>query len=209
MDLNYKYPNSVIYNIWYQGRRLYTGSSVDFPQRKRGHKSSYNNNKDRPLYRKLKEKNIQFEDLQFIIYKEFPCNDLKELRKEEGKCIKELKSEFNENIAGRTKKEYQKDNKEKLKEYQNEYQENNKEKLKEKRKEYCEKNKEYQKEYFKEYQKDNKEKIKEYQNEYYGVNKEKLKEKIICECGIEYTKHHKARHEKSQKHINYMLNKQN
>jgi len=64
------------------------------------------------------------------------------------------------------------------------------------------------KEINKEYYKINIDKIKKYRE----TNKEKIKQhasKIcICTCGCEYTNHHKARHEKTQKHINFMKEKE-
>lgn len=192
MNIEYKYPNAVIYDIFYQSRRLYTGSSINFPKRKRDHKYGYNN-KTTTLYKKMKEENIDFKDLQFIIYKEYPCNNIKNLRIEEGICIKNLKPEFNIKIDGRTVKEYTEDNKEKRKKYY----EKKKENRKDYQKIYYEKNKEKYQNYNQIYYKENKEKLKNYKkNEY-----EKKKEKIICECGIEYCKINKIRHEKSKRHI--------
>ena len=68
-------------------------------------------------------------------------------------------------------------------------------------------NKEYRKEYKYQYQIDNKEHIKEYKHQYRIDNKEQLKarksEKISCiHCGICYTRHHKARHERTKTHLN-------
>jgi hypothetical protein len=46
------------------------------------------------------------------------------------------------------------------------------------------------------------------QQEYYEDNKQKINEKknerITCECGINYTRTHKARHETSKKHIDFI-----
>jgi len=51
-----------------------------------------------------------------------------------------------------------------------------------------------------------KEYYKEYDKERYQTNKDKINERqsevIICECGFTYTYSHKARHMKSQRHIN-------
>ncbi len=53
----------------------------------------------------------------------------------------------------------------------------------------------------------NQEYIKGYKKNWYEDNKERLsdknKEKIICECGIEYTKSNKSRHFKSKRHIEF------
>ena len=67
--------------------------------------------------------------------------------------------------------------------------------------------KEDKKEYNKDYRQTNKEHILEYQKDYRQTNKDKIsetrKEKIICEiCNIEITRSSKAKHMKSQRHIN-------
>jgi hypothetical protein len=46
------------------------------------------------------------------------------------------------------------------------------------------------------------EKKREWSKQNREKNKEKLGEVIICECGFTYTFHHKARHMKTQRHIN-------
>jgi hypothetical protein len=88
-------------------------------------------------------------------------------------------------IAGRTKKVYYRDNKDKIKKYKLE-------------------NKENAKEYMKEYYEDNKEKAKGY----YEENKEKISEqgkvKITCVCGSCYRKEDKSTHEKTHKHQSYL-----
>ena len=54
-----------------------------------------------------------------------------------------------------------------------------------------------------------KKRIKEYKSQYRIKNRdiinEKQNQKITCVCGSTYTKHNKKRHEKSQKHKNYLL----
>jgi hypothetical protein len=52
-----------------------------------------------------------------------------------------------------------------------------------------------------EYYNDHKEIAEKTNREYYNKNKENLNEKIKCECGGEYTRQHKARHQKSNKHL--------
>ena len=41
---------------------------------------------------------------------------------------------------------------------------------------------------------------------YYADNKEEDTKKHDCVCGLSYSKHHKARHEKSIKHKSYIEN---
>lgn len=83
----------------------------------------------------------------------------------------------NERVPGRLEKEWR---------------EENKEELKQKNKEWNELNPEYMKEYYEEH----KEEISE-----------KRKEQYTCECGSIFTICNKARHEKTQKHINYINSK--
>jgi len=45
---------------------------------------------------------------------------------------------------------------------------------------------------------------KEYHEEYYQNNKQTLTERFLCDCGQQYTKTHKARHEKTKIHQNYI-----
>ena len=71
-------------------------------------------------------------------------------------------------------------------------------------KEYHEANKDQIKEYQKEYKEANKKKIREQQKEYRKANRDKFNEKFDCSCGGYYTYIHKARHEKSTKHQNYL-----
>ena len=59
---------------------------------------------------------------------------------------------------------------------------------------------------------DNKEKIKELNKKYQADNKEKIKElnkkykqKHKCICGSIYQKNQKTRHEKTKKHLDYLL----
>jgi len=65
------------------------------------------------------------------------------------------------------------------------------------------------KEYQKEYQIQNKEKHNVYQKKYYHKNKEKINEnqnkKFNCICGGKYTNKHKATHQRTNIHQNYIL----
>ena len=45
---------------------------------------------------------------------------------------------------------------------------------------------------------------KEYDKQYRQDNKQYRCEKLLCECGKEYTRQHKARHEKTKTHQNYI-----
>lgn len=128
-----------LYRIFYNDDLLYIGSTIDFRRRKWQHENNLKNNVDKPLYKYLKENNIKFEDLVFEII-ETDFNDIKNLRKEEGNFIKKFKPLCNKEIAGRTRKEYRKDNIEKIKESKKEYYEINIDKIKERHKKYYNQN---------------------------------------------------------------------
>ena len=74
-------------------------------------------------------------------------------------------------------KQWRKNNKEKISEYQKQYCKDNKEKIAEDRKQYSKDNKEKIAEDMKQWRKDNKEKISEYQKQYNKDNKEKIAER--------------------------------
>ena len=75
-----------------------------------------------------------------------------------------------------------------------------------KQKEYYEQHKEAILQRVRDYAEKNKDAIKERGIQYRAKHKEQIQvkksEKHVCSvCGVEYTAHHKARHERSQKHI--------
>ena len=219
------YSKGTIYmlepTIEYEEGDIYYGSTTQ-PLYKRfyGHKKDfkYNNGvKSKVLFEKY-----GIENIKIILIKSYSCENKKELEAEEAKYIRENKC-VNMCIPGRSKKEYDKvnreQNKQKMSEYDKKYYENNKEKIKENAKNYYENNMHKKKEYDKEYRKINIEKKKEYDKKYNEnnkqkraeyfklyreANKEKLKEKIKCECGCEVVKTRLKEHQKRKKHNKLM-----
>jgi hypothetical protein len=168
---------------------FYVGSSCDFHQRKRKHKSSCNNPKDKQynykVYRYIRN-NGGYDNWDFEILLETEVENNKELKlKYEAKYQLDLKPELNVIQEGRTPKEYYEDHKEEIKQY---YEDHKKE--------------------IREYQKEYNENHKEEQKQYYEKNKEqilqKAKEKYECECGSTIRKSDKTTHQKSKKHQNYL-----
>jgi len=145
-------------------------------------------------------------DVEIILLENVNCRTKDELHAKEREYIEKYKDIIlNKNIPLRTVKEYREQNKDKIKEKmekkkeinkikQKEYREQNKDKIKIKCKEKYQKNKDHVKEKVKEWNELNKDKIKE-----------KNKIKILCICGTEYTKSHISRHNKTKKHINFVL----
>lgn len=112
-------------------------------------------------------------DIKIELIEKYPCNGRKELEKREGHYHRHVVC-VNKCIAGRTKKEYYKDNKEKILKQRKQYREDNKERKKH-------------------YYENNKEKIAE-----------QKKIKMTCECGSTFRKVDKGQHMKTKKHQSYI-----
>jgi hypothetical protein len=185
------YSNGKIYSIrFYDNDKLiYIGSTTQIlAVRFGGHKRNICS-----LYQYIQEYyNGDFKCCYIELLEPYECNNRNELNRKEGEIIRKFKADdkyivINKNISGRTIKEYNKDNIDKIKEKAKEYYYNNIQKAKEYYKEYREVNKEKAKEYRevnkdiltlkkKEYYKDNIEKAKEQSKEYYYNNIQKAKE---------------------------------
>ena len=192
-----KYDNSVVYIIKCKDENIkdcYIGSTTNFRNRKREHKSICNNPNSKgynyKLYKFIREHGgFDNWDTEIIIQEKF--KDKKHLHKIEGWFVKLYEPSLNSDIPGRTPKEYREANKK----YYKQWREDNKEKIKIKNKEYDEENKKKMNEKNKQYYEDNKQKILQ-----------KKKEKINCECGSIVRKDNIACHNKSIKHIKYLKN---
>ena len=146
------YQKAKIYKLWSpQGNieEVYYGSTCnDLRFRKSGHKSK-NDCRSNILFEK-------YDDVRIELVEDYPCNNKAELNKKEGEYIRENKC-LNKNISGRTKNEYNEDNKKKLQEKSKEWRERNKEIMAEKEKKYREKNREKRNKNQREYRRKKKE----------------------------------------------------
>ena len=143
------------------------------------------------------KKLFELGDVKIVLIEDFPCDRKEELIKRERYYIENTDC-LNIMIPGRTRKEYYQDNKEIISEKKKDYREKNKEIIAQRKKEYCQKNKEKVAQRKKQYRENNKEKINK-------INEKKRKEKYTCQCGLTIRKDSKARHEKTIKHQNYLL----
>ena len=190
------YQNSKIYvlkrtkddSIFYVG-----STTVGLSQRMNGHRSALTNEQKKKyaVYRHINNKG-GLGTFYIELYKKYPCESIEELRKMEGRVILRLKGNGiklqNEQIAGRTRvdgmKEYRKTDK--YKAYDKEYRQTNK-----------------RKEWEKAYEKTDKRKndVRAYRERFRNTN-------VVCDCGQTYMKSHKARHERTAKHIRLMAQQQ-
>ena len=183
-------------------KEIYVGSSTNFTQRKRSHKSSCNNPNGKQsnlkVYQFIRE-NGNWDNWDMVLIEYYPCETELELGRKEDYWKQELQSSLNsitpplyENV-----KEYQQANKETIQEYKKEYYETNRETIAEQKKEYYHTKKEQILEKVKEYCEANREKIAE-----------KRKQKITCECGCDVSRGNTKKHEKTAKHISFISAKQ-
>jgi len=198
------YQNGKIYRIWtLLSDKIYIGSTADtLSNRFCNHKSNYKRwlkDNDRQYVSSFKLFEIfGVENCKIDLEHNFACNSKTELNREEGRVQRIHNDKLvNNNIAGRTVKEYHSDNKEHFAEYQKHYYADNKDALLEKQKQYHAENKEHFAEYNKEYRSDNKDAISKQRNE-----------KFSCECGGKYTQQHKTYHLNTAKHQKFIKGNQ-
>jgi hypothetical protein len=180
---NKKYEEGKIYRIVCNITGLcYIGSTtyLTLAQRLASHKTDYKRwCKDNNRHKCSSVKVLENNDFQIILIENYSCKSRDELRKRERYWIENMEC-VNLVIPTHTRQEYLIENKEKIKEYSHERHIKNQEK-----------NLEIAKKYREKYP----ERIKE--------NNQKQMEMppILCECGKYYTYKHKARHLKTQYHI--------
>jgi len=196
-----------IYSLNGTPEDVYYGSTVQtLAQRMSKHREQGKNSnkcKSSIIFDKFGIENCIIELVEY-----YPCNTVEELNAKEGyyhrnnPCV-------NKCVAGRTMKEWLEINKEKVKEKHKEYCKKNKDSILKQAKEYRKKNAKVISDKKKENYKVNKDAILEQRKENYKVNKdaisERRKEKIKCECGSEFRKNMKVRHDRSMKHQDYIF----
>jgi hypothetical protein len=193
------YSKLVVYKIVCNDLRvtdLYVGSTTNFEQRKKSHKSSCcKSEKYHYLLYECIRKFGGWENWSMIIVEKCPCEDSYNARKIERFYYEELNANLNMVRPLCTEEELKLMNKEykqteHYKEYNKIYKEDNKEKIQEYRKKYNDEHNNEIKEKDKIYREDNKEKIQE-----------RRSEKITCSCGSVITRGHISHHKKTFKHI--------
>ena len=202
------YQDGKIYTIrnYTDNTLIYVGSTIDTLSRRLAkHRIDCKANKSKiTLYSHIV--NNDWANWYIELYEYYSCNNRTELERREGQVIREIGT-INKCIAGRTKKEYQEENADFIKEYHKAYREDNKETISQKAKEWYEDNKEKVSQYHKKWYKDNKEEIIQKAKEYYKKNAEKIvkkkSEQVCCDiCSAFSTKQNLKRHQQTKKCMN-------
>ena len=112
---------------------IYVGSTIQSLAKRLGsHKPhSKDKNKNNLLYSTI---NGDWNNWYIELYEMYPCSCIEEMHKREGEVIREIGT-LNSQIAGRTKEEYDKDNKEATTKYKKTWYEKNKIRILQERKE--------------------------------------------------------------------------
>jgi len=174
----------VIYKIYCKDETIsdcYVGSTDNFNKRCGEHISNCNNeNSNSYNYKVYKYIRDHGGFDNFIIEEIIECDEFNRYECEVHYFL-QLNAKLNTFWPKRSKKQYYNDNREQILEGQKQYRIHNREQILEGQKQY---------------RIHNREKIAEQQST-----------KIECECGVSYTYRNKARHYKSQKHLNYLSTK--
>jgi lipopolysaccharide export LptBFGC system permease protein LptF len=190
-----KYANAKIYKIESNGEAYYGSTtklvSERFSKHKAHHKRWKQGKETKNTVYDLFDK-YGTDNCTISLVEDFPCKSKTELHEREGYYIKNNAC-VNRSIAGRTQKEWRNDNKEKLaldkKAYFNEH-------------------KSEISEYKRKYAQQHKDKIAQYQKQDKESNRKRITQNsaitMQCACGSIFRINDKARHERSQKHHNYL-----
>ena len=173
----------------------YVGHTTNFTERKKCHKRAYTYESAKghhcKVYQMIRE-NGGWDNFKMVFIEKWPCESLREAEAREQYWIDTLKPNMNHFMAQRSQKQYRIDNKEHLSACD---------------KVYREENKEYIAEYYKHWREDKKEYLAEKNKAWRNENKEYIAERkskrFECECGSKILWCEKARHFRTQKHIQW------
>jgi hypothetical protein len=205
------YSESCVYGLEKDQIIHYVGSTTNFKKRKGQHKrnSTYEKRKSYnfPIYKFIRESGGWKSGWKMVLIQQYSeCKSSQELLSHEREHYDIINPELNSRspfITDEEKREknrqYNKENKDKIYEYQKQYNIINKEKVQESRKQYRIDNEERLKEYSKQYNIENDR--SDYHAQYRADNYDERNKSCACECGKTYTYQNKSRHLKSIFHI--------
>lgn len=166
------YKDSKIYQIISsQCEQVYIGSTCQtLSMRLAGHRRDYKQFQEGKKQGHCRSfQLLDYDDVKIELIEDFPCERREQLLKREGEIIRQRNC-LNVVVPGRTPKEYNEDNKEKKRMYN----ETNKEHLKARRKVYREANKDSLQAKKKAWYKSNKERIQTQRKVYHEINREQI-----------------------------------
>ena len=207
------YKNGKVYSIrsYTNPHIVYIGSTTNrLTDRFRQHKNQSKSKPNcLPLYQVV---NGNWEDFFIELVEDYPCENKNQLHRREGELIRE-RSTINKVIAGRTFKEYYEANRERFIQEKAEYREKNREHIRELDRKFREANREKLREKDRLYKVENREKIRERDKKFLEENKERInekrREKFTCVCGCSINRSSRSKHEKTEKHQQYIANNTN
>ena len=222
-----KYQRGKIYKlISNQTDDVYYGSTIEtvLTNRLSGHRKDYRYWLNGKCGYTSSYEIVKFEDCKIILVENFPCNTKYELTAREqyhidnNMCVNKKKAptglnkleyskqyyEENKNKISEKHKQYNEKNKDYIHQRNNQYYESHKDVIHHKNKNYYESNKDFIHNKNKRYNETHKDKISQNSKQYYVDNKEKINQKFSCLCGGKYTKCCKLKHERTQKHKEYL-----
>ena len=170
-----RYKNGKIYRLINSvDKEEYIGSTCNsLAKRVYNHKDKAKRCPDRKVYKHLER--IGWDNVSIILIEEYACENKMQLERRERHWIETRKPTLNTAIPTRTRKEYNKDTKEKKKEINAKYKAENKDRLLEQSATYRAENKDKIKEKDAKYHKANRDTILEKQKQYRANNRESIK----------------------------------
>jgi len=179
------YSKACIYKIWsHLTDRVYIGSTCDMTKRWSSHKRKYkkwNNGNIRLTSSYLLFDSVGVENCEIEWLHDFPCENKKQLNKEEGRVQRQYKDLLvNKRLesgleTAEYNKKYNEEHKAEISEKMKKYQEEHKEEIAEYKKKYREEHKAEIAEWHKKYHEDHKEEIAEKQKKYRALKKAQSK----------------------------------
>ena len=140
-----------------------------------------------------------------IEIEKYNAKDKRDLERKEREHLERLGATLNKGVPTQTYPEWLEKNKDIIKTKQKAYREKNKDVIKAKKQKYYYKNKTCIRRKQMIYKEKNKETIREIGKAYRRKNRDKIhqhkSEKIVCDCGITYTRGHKSRHLRTKRHL--------
>ena len=131
-NIDERYQRGKVYTIRcrYDDSLIYVGSTIDkLAKRMARHRLD----KKCSLYKLV---DGDWNNWYIELYEDFPCDNKEQLEKREGEVIREIAT-INQVVAGRTKKEYYEENRDKIVDYKKQHYQDNRDEILEQIKEKC------------------------------------------------------------------------